>query len=74
LAEGETDTRVNASACSAPRGPRPWHANEAPRAGTFYDTLFVELAVRTNCPLVTFDGALLKAFPEIARRPPAIVG
>lgn len=41
---------------------------------SFYDTLFVELAARTNCPLVTFDGALLKAFPTIARRPAAITG
>lgn len=38
----------------------------------FYDTLFVELAVRTSSPLVTFDGALLKAFPGIAQRPAAI--
>ena len=34
-----------------------------------YDTLFIELAVRAACPLVTFDKALLKAFPEIAIRP-----
>ena len=34
-----------------------------------YDTLFVELAVRTGCPLVTFDKAVLRAFPDIARRP-----
>jgi predicted nucleic acid-binding protein len=34
-----------------------------------YDTLFVELAARTACPLVTFDKAVLKAFPDIARRP-----
>jgi predicted nucleic acid-binding protein len=34
-----------------------------------YDTLFVELAVRTACPLVTFDKALLRAFPDISRRP-----
>lgn len=33
------------------------------------DTLFVELAVRSACPLVTFDKAMLKAFPDIARRP-----
>jgi predicted nucleic acid-binding protein len=37
-----------------------------------YDTLFVELAARTRCPLVTFDGALLKAFPSIAKRPAKI--
>ena len=34
-----------------------------------YDTLFVELAARAGCPLVTFDKALLKAFPAIALRP-----
>ena len=34
-----------------------------------YDTLFVELASRTGCPLVTFDKAVLKAFPDIAIRP-----
>jgi predicted nucleic acid-binding protein len=34
-----------------------------------YDTLFVELAARTDCHLVTFDKALLKAFPDIAIRP-----
>lgn len=34
-----------------------------------YDTLFVELAARSACPLVTFDKALLKAFPDLACRP-----
>ncbi|MBY0497164.1 MAG: type II toxin-antitoxin system VapC family toxin [Cyanobacteria bacterium] len=34
-----------------------------------YDTLFVELAERSGCPLLTFDKALLKAFPDIACRP-----
>jgi predicted nucleic acid-binding protein len=34
-----------------------------------YDTLFVELAARAGCPLITFDKALLKAFPDIAIRP-----
>lgn len=34
-----------------------------------YDTLFVELAARTACPLLTFDKALVKAFPDIALRP-----
>jgi predicted nucleic acid-binding protein len=33
------------------------------------DTLFVELAVRANCPLLTFDNAVIKAFPDIAIRP-----
>ncbi len=37
-----------------------------------YDTLFVELAIRENLPLATFDARLLKAFPEIARRPSAL--
>jgi predicted nucleic acid-binding protein len=39
-----------------------------------YDTLFVELAARSSCPLVTFDKALLKAFPDIARRPRDLAG
>jgi predicted nucleic acid-binding protein len=34
-----------------------------------YDTLFVELAARTGCPLVTFDKAVLKGFPDVAIRP-----
>jgi predicted nucleic acid-binding protein len=34
-----------------------------------YDTLFVELAVRSRCPLVTFDKAVLRAFPDVAIRP-----
>ncbi len=34
-----------------------------------YDTLFVELAARTRCPLLTFDKAVLRAFPDVARRP-----
>lgn len=34
-----------------------------------YDTLFVELAQRTGCPMVTFDKTVLKAFPAIAIRP-----
>ena len=33
------------------------------------DTLFVELAVRMRCPLLTFDKAVIKAFPDIAIRP-----
>ena len=39
-----------------------------------YDTLFVELAVREDVPLATFDARLLKAFPDIARRPSALSG
>ena len=34
-----------------------------------YDCLFVELAIREACPLVTFDRAVLKAFPDVAVRP-----
>ena len=34
-----------------------------------YDTLFVELAARSACSLVTFDKAVLKAFPNLACRP-----
>jgi predicted nucleic acid-binding protein len=39
-----------------------------------YDMLFIELAVRAACPLVTFDKAVLKGFPDIARRPRDLVG
>ncbi len=34
-----------------------------------YDTLFVELAARTRCPLLTFDKSVITAFPDIAIRP-----
>ena len=34
-----------------------------------YDTLFVELAARMGCPLLTFDKPVIKAFPDIAIRP-----
>jgi predicted nucleic acid-binding protein len=34
-----------------------------------YDTLFVELAARAGCPLLTFDKSVIKAFPDIAIRP-----
>ena len=34
-----------------------------------YDTLFVELAEREGVSMATFDAAVLKAFPGIARRP-----
>ena len=37
-----------------------------------YDTLFVELAVRENLPLATFDAALRRSFPGVAVRPSAI--
>lgn len=38
-----------------------------------YDTLFVELAVREQLPLATFDAAVLKAFPGIAARPAVLM-
>lgn len=38
-----------------------------------YDCLFVELAIRRGLRLVTFDGALLRAFPGVATRPDALV-
>ena len=34
-----------------------------------YDTLFVELAIREQVPLATFDAGVLKAFPSVAVRP-----
>jgi predicted nucleic acid-binding protein len=34
-----------------------------------YDSLFVELARRQRSFLITFDTRVLKAFPDIARRP-----
>ena len=38
-----------------------------------YDILFVELAVRRRRKLATFDSQLLRAFPDVAMRPSAIV-
>jgi predicted nucleic acid-binding protein len=38
-----------------------------------YDTLFVELAIRERLPLVTFDSKILDAFPEVAKRPEALL-
>lgn len=38
-----------------------------------YDTVFVELAEREAAPLATFDAALSKAFPGIARRPSTLL-
>ena len=37
-----------------------------------YDTLFVELAQREQCPLLTFDRALLRQFPSIAASPASL--
>lgn len=53
-----------------------WQAALARAATTdiaVYDTLFVELAIRRRLPLVTFDAKILKAFPNVARRPAALV-
>lgn len=41
---------------------------------SIYDTLCVELAARSSCPLVTFDKAVLKAFPTVACRPRDLAG
>lgn len=38
-----------------------------------YDTLFVELAVRKQVSLATFDSGMIKAFPSIAVRPGTLV-
>jgi predicted nucleic acid-binding protein len=38
-----------------------------------HDSLFLELAIRTGRRLVTFDGALLRAFPDVAARPDALL-
>ncbi len=56
--------------------PNLWHGALARAHGSgvaAYDTLFVELAERENLPLATFDGPVLTAFPDVARRPGAIV-
>jgi predicted nucleic acid-binding protein len=37
-----------------------------------YDVLFVELAIRRQMQLATFDAQLLRTFPEIAKRPSAM--
>jgi len=34
-----------------------------------YDAVFVELAERVQAPLATFEGAILKAYPDLAARP-----
>ncbi len=38
-----------------------------------YDTLFVELAVRQQLPLATFDKKLISAYPGVARRPGSLL-
>lgn len=37
-----------------------------------YDSLFVELAIRTGRRLATYDRALLRTFPDVAARPEAL--
>ena len=37
-----------------------------------YDALFIALALRERCALVTFDQQLLAAFPAVAKRPGAL--
>ena len=53
-----------------------WHGalQRAVQSGVaVYDTLFVELAIRENLPLVTFDAKVLAAFPDVAVRPRVLV-
>lgn len=38
-----------------------------------YDTLFVELAHRERIPLATYDQALWRKFPTVARSPTAVL-
>ena len=38
-----------------------------------YDTLFVTLAERERCSLLTYDQQLLTSFPEIAKRPEQVL-
>ena len=53
-----------------------WHgavARAVQSGVAVYDTLFIELASRERLPLATFDAKMLNAFPEIAKRPGALV-
>ena len=53
-----------------------WHGalERAVQSGVaVHDTLFVELAIRENLPLVTFDAKVLAAFPDVAVRPRVLV-
>jgi predicted nucleic acid-binding protein len=53
-----------------------WHGalERAVQSGVaVYDTVFVELAIRENLPLVTFDAKVLAAFPDVAVRPRVLV-
>jgi predicted nucleic acid-binding protein len=49
-----------------------WHgalARSLASAVSVYDTLFVELAEREGVVMATFDDKVLKAYPELAKRP-----
>jgi len=49
-----------------------WHGALTRSLGSgiaVYDTLFVELAEREGVAMATFDTKVLKAYPEIAKRP-----
>jgi len=49
-----------------------WHgalARSISSGVAVYDSLFVELAEREDVAMATFDDKVLKAYPEIARRP-----
>jgi predicted nucleic acid-binding protein len=49
-----------------------WHgalARSISSGVAVYDTLFVELAERESVVMATFDDKVLKAYPEIAKRP-----
>jgi len=49
-----------------------WHgalARSVSSGVAVYDTLFVELAEREGVAMATFDNKVLKAYPEIAKRP-----
>jgi predicted nucleic acid-binding protein len=53
-----------------------WHgavARAVQSGVAVHDTLFVELASRERLSLATFDAKVLAAFPEIAKRPGALV-
>jgi predicted nucleic acid-binding protein len=57
-------------------GRNLWHgavARAVQSGVAVYDTLFIELASRERLPLATFDPRMLHAFPEIAKRPGALV-
>jgi predicted nucleic acid-binding protein len=49
-----------------------WHgalARSLSSGVAVYDTLFVELAEREGVAMATFDEKVLKAYPDVAKRP-----